>query len=195
MTSRRIAIAGGIGSGKSMVCRILSCMGYHIYDCDSRAASIMAGSAAIRQAICDEIDPQCVAGGIIDRKALGTIVFNNPAALQTLNRIVHSAVREDLSSWFGLNGDTMPDVPLFVETAILYQSGIDSMVDEVWEVTAPTEVRLRRVMQRNALTEAQVLARIQSQDGFTPGKRHPRVHAIVNDGVTPLLPRIESLLL
>lgn len=81
-----------------------------------------------------------------------------------------------------------------METAILYQSGLDVMVDDVWSVDAPAELRIERVMARNSFSRQQVEARIASQDSSVPTILHPRVFSIINDGCIPLLPQIENLL-
>ncbi|MCM1163954.1 MAG: dephospho-CoA kinase [Muribaculaceae bacterium] len=184
------AVCGGIGSGKSVVCNVLRTMGYPVYDCDSEARSIMDADECILDEIARQISPECVTEGIIDRRRLSEIVFANADKLTILNSIVHSAVKRHLSEWI-----TRQEADrVFVETAILYQSGLDRMVDEVWEVVAPKDVRIGRVMLRNGLTESQVEARIQSQDSFRPDKVHGNVHIITNDGTHPLLPRVEKLL-
>lgn len=129
-----IAICGGIGSGKSVVCRIVAAMGHEVYDCDSRAKEIMDCSAEIKNAIACRVHREAIApDGSIDRRRLGEIVFSDAEALARLNSIVHAAVREDLALWAARR----PGKLLFVETAILYQSGLDAMVDEVWDVEAP----------------------------------------------------------
>ncbi|MDE6165232.1 MAG: dephospho-CoA kinase, partial [Muribaculaceae bacterium] len=79
--------------------------------------------------------------------------------------------------------------PIFVETAILYQSGIDRMVDEVWEVTAPFEERVARVMARDGIDREAVCRRIESQK-IVVDSPHENVKVIINDGFTPLLPQI-----
>ena len=83
---------------------------------------------------------------------------------------------------------------MFVETAILYQSHLDKMVDEVWEVHAPEELRVNRVMLRNGLDREKVMARIDAQKSYNPARRHAVVHEIVNDGSVPVLPQVEKLL-
>jgi len=195
MTNRPyiIAIAGGIGCGKSMVSRIVTAMGYQVYDCDSQAKRLMDSSDDIKAAISASIDNACIHDGMIDRAALATIVFNDEEKLNLLNSIVHGAVRRHLSSWIDDNARTASGI-CFVETAILYQSGLDTMVDEVWNVDAPTDLRIERVMKRNGLTYKSVLSRISAQDSFIPSVPHPRPHLITNDGNTPLLPRIEQLI-
>lgn len=187
-----IAISGGIGSGKSVVSRIVAVMGYAVYDCDSEAKRLMDSSSEIKIAIAEEISTDCIDSyGSIDRPKLSGYVFSDKKKLDALNRIVHGAVREDFARWCDRHKD---DAILFVETAILYQSGMDTMVDEVWEVEATRETRISRVMSRNNLTFCQVESRIASQDSFTPSHRHPHISHIDNNGILPLLPQITHLL-
>lgn len=193
MTMKRlIAITGGIGSGKSVVSKILTAMGYPVYDCDSRARVIMDSDDDIKQAIADGIDPACIKDGEIDRQALASAVFSSADNLEKLNHIVHGAVRKHLASWHTL--EHRDEQICFVETAILYQSHLDKMVDEVWQVDAPIELRVERVMKRNSLSRDEVLARIKSQDSYVPETIHPAVHLIDNDGDTAVLPQIEKLI-
>lgn len=189
---RLIAITGGIGSGKSVVSRILDAMGYPVYDCDSRAREIMDNNDDIKQAIADNIAPACIKDGEIDRKELSATVFSSPEKLEILNGIVHGAVRDHLALWH--SSEHHADPICFVETAILYQSGLDAMVDEVWHVDAPREVRVERVMKRNCLSRDEVLARVESQDSFIPTSVHPETKLIDNDGDTAILPQIERLI-
>ena len=189
-TTRLIAITGGIGSGKSIISDILRAMGHKVYDCDTRAKALMDTDESIKNDLIDLISIDAVRNDrTIDRKLLSEIVFNDPDALSRLNSIVHKAVRADLRRW----RDTSSDKTVWVETAILFASRLDREVDEVWEVTAPTELRVQRVMKRNSMSREQVLARISSQS-TTAAQLHPLTKAIVNDGVEPVLPQILSLL-
>ncbi|MCM1483976.1 MAG: dephospho-CoA kinase [Muribaculaceae bacterium] len=188
-----IAVTGGIGSGKSVVCRMVEAMGYDVYDCDSKARAIMDADAEIKRRIAEEVCAESIdADGRIDRSKLSAAVFSDSAALERLNAIVHAAVRDDIELW--CRERTCGARPLFIETAILYQSGIDRMVDCVWEVTAPEDVRIHRVMERNSLTEDEVRARIASQDLYEPERLHDNVVSLINDGVRPLLPQVEALI-
>lgn len=190
-SARRVAVCGGIGSGKSVVCRVLRALGYSVFDTDTEARRIMDTDREIHRRLNEEIHPQAVVDGRVDRRRISEVVFASAPALAALNGIVHAAVRRELEAWFeARRGEGRP---LFVETAILYQSGLDRMVDEVWEVEAPESLRVERVMQRNGLSEAEVRARIASQR-FEPERRHPQVKSLINDGVRPLLPQIEALL-
>ncbi len=191
-TPQLTAITGGIGSGKSIVAQILTRLGYLVYDCDSRAKQLMDTDPTIAQAIAERISPDAVWPDLrIDRKVLSRIVFNDPLKLDILNSIVHHHVRDDIARWAAINAN---EPRLWVETAILYESSIDKMVQSVWLVTAPLEQRISRVMRRNGCSRREVEERIeaQSRQAHTP---HPCIHAIVNDGgTTPLLPQIEHLL-
>lgn len=189
-STRLIAITGGIGSGKSVISDILRAMGHKVYDCDTRAKALMDTDESIKDDLINLISIDAVRSDrTIDRKLLSEIVFNDPDALSRLNSIVHKAVRADLRRW----RETSSDKTVWVETAILYASRLDREVDEVWEVTAPTELRVQRVMKRNSMSREQVLARISSQS-TTAAQLHPLTKTIVNDGVEPVLPQILSLL-
>lgn len=191
MSEKLIAICGGIGSGKSIVSRCLLAMGYPVYDCDRNAKKLMDCDRAICDRIADEIAEDAIGhDGSINRSRLSEIVFADADALSRLNKIVHGAVRDDLRQWVACRRTPLA----FVETAILYESRLDREVDEVWEVCAPSEIRLERVMRRNGLTEEQVLARMSAQDSFVPEKYHQCVKSIINDGCAPILPQIEYLL-
>lgn len=186
------AISGGIGCGKSVVSRMVAAMGFPVYDCDTRAARIMDEDDEIKARIAEQIHPDVLcADGSIDRPRLAGIVFADYEALRKLNVIVHAAVRSDVGRWCA--EQTSPIC--FVETAILYQSGLDKMVDAVWEVDAPVDLRVERVMKRNGIGRSEVLARIESQERFVPDVRHACVSILVNDGVEPILPQVERLLM
>lgn len=188
--AKLIAITGGIGSGKSVVSQILRKLGYQVYDSDTEARRLMDDSVAIKKEISNKINPSVInEDGSINRKALSNIVFNDSQKLGTLNHIVHSAVRNDLQLYVKRCNNTI----VFVETAILYQSEIDRMVDEVWDITAPDDIRINRVINRNSLTAEEVKKRIKSQE-FTPEKLHEQTKVIINDDKTAILPQIENLL-
>lgn len=191
-TNNLIAISGGIGSGKSVVAKILRLLGYEVYDCDSEAKRLMDESVEIKDSL-RKLIGECVINTdlSINRRQLAEIVFSDSEKLLTLNGIVHGAVKNDILTWRETRKSKIE--PLFVETAILYQSGIDKIVDYVIEVTAPIEIRLQRVMNRNGFNREEVLQRIESQQiqQFTP---HSNIIYVDNSGDQPLLPQITALL-
>ncbi len=187
-----IAITGGIGCGKSLISTILAICGYDVYDCDSNAKRLMDNDSDIKSAISARIDKSVISStGDIDRTKLASIVFNNTDKLSALNSIVHSSVKKDILKWYEEKFPT--NQPLFIETAILYQSGLDKIVDEVWEVTASEETRIKRVIVRNNFTREQVISRINSQK-HTPNTIHPNTKLIFNENDAPILPQIFTLL-
>lgn len=187
-----IAITGGIGSGKSVVARIVKVMGHHVYDCDSRARQLMERSDDVRREIKDTFGPEAyLDDGTLNREHLSKVAFKDPDYLTRLNAIVHPATARDMQQW-AQELEQKGTTAAFVETALLRTAALDRIVDEVWHVTAPISVRVQRVMDRNGLTEQQVLERIASQsieEDVAPGE-----HAIVNDGVAAVVPQIIRLL-
>lgn len=184
---RIIAITGGIGTGKSVICHVLRVLKFSVYDCDSQAKTLMDSDAAMKLRITDEITPEALnPDKSLNRAAISGVVFSNPRKLQQLNAIVHGAIRDHFCKW--VEAQTSPTI--FVETAILYESGFNRLVNEIWEVTAPLETRIRRIQQRNGLNRDEILNRIASQqNGINPAHR-----IISNDDKTAILPQILTLI-
>ncbi len=190
--SEIIAVAGGIGAGKSVVCKVLRAMGHDVYDSDMRARAVMDSSEAIKKFLVEEIHAEAVdVGGNIDRQRVASVVFVDESKRLLLNRAVHGAVREDFVQWCERHQSAGR---LFIECAILCESGLARYVDTVWLVDAPANVRIKRVCRRNGLTESQVLDRIKAQQAEENALRELPYHTILNDDFHPLLPRIEELL-
>ena len=183
-----IAITGGIGCGKSIISLILKEMGYEVYDCDCKAKYLMDNSPTIKDCLKSTFGNDIIIDGTINRVKLANIVFNNKEKLVKLNNIVHSSVKEDLISWKLENSHNKL---LFVETAILYQSGLDMVVDEVWEVNAPLEIRIERVMKRNNISRQDILSRIESQKYEILTQAD---YIITNDDKVAILPQLVTIL-
>lgn len=188
--NKLIAISGGIGSGKSIISHILLYMGYPVYDCDSNARRLIDNSTSIKQAICSSLGTECIsADGTLDRGVVGHIVFNNPDKLQVLNSITHADVKDDIRLWHQNQSARLS----FVETAILYQSGIDKMVDAVIEITAPFDTKVQRIMHRNNIEYQDVVARINSQN-YSVDTPHANVYTILNDDIHAVMPQLINIL-
>ena len=187
-----VAITGGIGSGKSVVARILQVMGYEIYDCDSRAKALMIDSDQVRGRLIQAFgDDTYLPDGSLNRQHLSAVAFGNRQFLERLNAIVHPATAKDMQRWAATQAAQGAEAA-FVETALLRTASLDSLVDGVWHVTAPDEVRVDRVMARSGLTAQQVRDRMDAQvveDSVAPGEQ-----VIINDNVTPLLPQMIQLI-
>lgn len=181
---KRIAIIGGIGSGKSVVSRLLSLMGYPVYDCDSNAKRLMDESEDIHRELVDIFGPSAVTPEGINRAYIASIAFKDAEKLSKLNSLVHPAVLHDFDRWAQQNGEIV-----FVETAILSESGMSKSVDAVWSVEAPLECRVERVMVRNAMSRQDVMRRISSQATTIPDEITSVTH-LINDDSHALIPQI-----
>ena len=145
---RRIGITGGIGSGKSVVSRLLRIMGYSVYDTDSEAKRLMESSLEVVQKLSECFGRDIYHNGRLNRGLLSSRVFGKSDKIVLLNSIVHPVVRFDFYRW----SESLNEEICFVESAILYESRFDELVDEVWTVTAPEEPARResRAPQRQA---------------------------------------------
>ncbi len=190
---RVVGITGMIGSGKSVVSRILRLRGYTVYDCDAEAKLLMDSSDAIKATIAAEIHPEAIdERGRIDRRRLAEIIFGNEEHRQRLNRLVHSAVREDIISRIKANVSR----PFFIESAILAESGLAQLCDEIWLVDAGhDDVRIERVMKRNNCDAESVIQRIRAQEKELERleKYSDCIRTLVNDGRDAVLPQIDNL--
>ena len=157
----RIAVCGGIGSGKSTICDLFAERGAAIYDSDSRAKALMSESAKLREALIAEFGEECYEGGALNRPYLAEKVFGSAEQLAKLNSIVHPAVIADFEAW----AEAQEGAYCIVESAILFESGLASVVDKVVAVLAPLPLRIERAMQRDGATKEQIEARIKSQMG------------------------------
>lgn len=193
-----IGIAGGIGSGKSVVSRMLRLMGHAVYDCDSEARRLMEGSDAILDFIAREISPEAVteAGGsrMIDRGRLAAVIFSDATKRHSLDAVVHAAVREDVAR---RACSLSPDgTPLFVESAILATGGLAAMCRRIWIVDTPDrEIRLERIMTRSGCSREEAEARMRSQAEEAAKLQAFHPETVMNAPDTPLMPQIRRLLL
>lgn len=150
----KIGIAGGIGSGKSYVCQRLRQHGYEVYDCDNAAKRLIRTSPEIRERLTHLIGPKAYnADGRLNKSAVSQFLLASTDNQKAINDIVHPAVFRDFEE-SGME---------WMESAIMYESGIYRLVNRVIVVTAPLEIRIRRVMQRDHLSRKKVLEWIGRQ--------------------------------
>ena len=172
----KTGITGGIGSGKSYVCKLLAQRGIEVYDCDAAAKRLIRTSPRLRQQLKALI-------GSLDKAAISRFLLANEENQQAVNAIVHPAVFQDFEE-SGMQ---------WMESAILFESGADKLVDRVVVVTAPEEVRIQRVMQRDGITREKALQWIARQWPQEQVKARADFE-IVNDGHADLNSQIERLL-
>ena len=186
----KIGITGGIGSGKSVISRILKIMHYPVYDSDYWAKFLMNNDKTIYKALTDKFGPETYSSEGINRPFLAQLIFNNKENLTFVNSIVHPAVGNHFLQW----AEEQQSSIVFIESAILFSSGLNKIIDKTIYVDAPQEIRLQRAILRdNATTEA-ISARIKNQIN---GDKYARTHSdyiINNDNTSLLIPQIISIL-
>ena len=155
----KVAICGGIGSGKSTICQMFAERGAAVYDSDSRAKALMNESAELREALIAEFGAECYEGGVLNRPYLASKVFGSEEQLAKLNSIVHPAVKADFLAW----AEEQEGDYCILETAILFESGFDVLVDKKVAVLAPQPLRVMRAMERDGATKEQIESRIKAQ--------------------------------
>ena len=178
---------GGIGSGKSFVVNILQAMGCPAYDCDARAKALYDEDPALLQEVARLAGREVLtAEGRLDRKKLAARLFAEPELKARIEALVHPAVIRDFKAW----RDAQNAPLLVLESAILLEHPqYRPLYDKVLVVSAPEEVRIRRVMARDGVTREAVLQRMASQ--WSEAQRRAKADYIIeNDGERPLLPQL-----
>lgn len=156
----KVGITGGIGSGKSTVCRLFAARGIAVYDSDSEAKRLMNGSGELRARIEARFGTDAYRDdGTLDRARLAAIVFSDPQALSDLDALVHPAVRADFAAW----AERQQSEYVILESAILFEAGFASEVDRTVAVLAPLELRVERTCRRDGCDAEAVRRRIAAQ--------------------------------
>ena len=160
---RVIGLTGGIATGKSTVSRMLAEKGLPIVDADLIAREVVEpGKPAYREIVQTFGGEILQADGTLNRKLLGKLVFGDPARLQTLNQITHPRIREEIEGRLQALRDkgiklAVLDAPLLIE------ANLQPLVDEVWVVTCPRELQIKRLQERDNLSVPEAEARIKAQ--------------------------------
>lgn len=154
-----IGLTGGIGSGKTTVANYLISLGIPVYIADNAGRKVMQ-TQEVLEAIKGEFGTAVFDENQLNRAKLAQVVFDNPDRLQVLNSIVHPAVRKDFEEWLIQH---QKDSIVVYESAILFESGRFTEFDYIMAITAPLEVRISRVLERDNVSRDKVLSRINAQ--------------------------------
>lgn len=181
----RIAITGGIGSGKSYVCKLLADRGVKVYDCDAAAKRIMATDTALQANLNAVVGEEVFIDGILQKPILAKFLLASEANKQAINDVVHPAVAADF----------IASNYQWLESAILFDAKFNERInfDYIVCVIAPEDVRIERIAQRDGISHEQALQWIKRQMPQEEMEKKADL-IIVNDGTSDLSAAIKSLL-
>jgi len=182
----RVGVTGGIGSGKSLVCEIIARMGFPVYNADLEARNLTNTNSTIIAKVKALLGNDIYTKEGLDRKRTALMVFQDAGLLNKLNAIIHPEVANHFSSWCELHAES----PLvFLEAAILLESGMDKLMDRIVAITAPLQTRIRRVVERDGISPEEVERRMGHQLDEKELVAKSDI-VIRNDGEELLLPRV-----
>jgi dephospho-CoA kinase len=156
----KIGITGGIGSGKSYICKIFEQLGVPVYNADEKARNISNNSISVKKDITNLFGKEAYENNVLNRAYIASKVFNDTNLLEQLNQIIHPAVNKDFNDWCNNYQDKSY---ILKEAAILFESGIYKNLDKTILVTAPESIRINRVIKRDGSTKEEVLNRMKNQ--------------------------------
>ena len=174
--NKKIAITGGIGSGKSAVSQILASKGYFVLDCDQITKQLYQKDQTT-SAICQNFGQEFVVDGKVDTKKLGAYVFADESRVKKLNEVMHPLIFAELDRQIVESGARV----VFVQIPLLFETGMQNEFDDIWLVTADEQTRINRVVVRDNIDVEQIKNRIKNQ--MNDEQKSKFVHTIIkNDG-------------
>lgn len=184
-----IGITGGIGSGKSVVSRILRLNGFPVYDCDHEAKRLMVKDAEVRMNLIDLFgDSIYFDSQTLNRKKLSALIFSDQEMLRQVNKIVHKAVKDDFVRFCDACSTQRK---IFCESAILYTSRLFTLCNRIWLIVAPEEIRMERVGIRSGMCREEVEKRMRAQQREFDNLPKDSVFHLSNSG-EPILFKIKE---
>lgn len=188
--SLQIGITGGIGSGKSIVCKVFSCLGISVYDADTRSKWLTNHDPEIRKRVVALLGSQAYdLAGEYNRPYVASVVFKDEAILKKLNGIIHPIVMQDTERWMS---ERKNEPYVIKEAAIMKAAGDGNTLDYVIVVQAPVDLRIQRILQRDKRTEAEIRSIIERQ--VSDESRNAIADFVIqNDENAALLPQILTL--
>jgi len=176
-----VGITGGIGSGKSTVARIFKSLGVPVYNSDIRSKELLDKNPELKSRLIEQFGEEIYISSGIDRKYFASIIFNDKKLLEISNSIIHPFVKKDYENW--VSAQSFPYT--IKESAILFETGIYKQLDKTVLVTAPENLRIKRVVERDKIPEKVVLERIKNQ--WEDKRKTPLADFIILNNETELL--------
>lgn len=172
----RIGITGGIGCGKTTVCRVFETLGIPVFESDKEAQFVIGSDPIIRHKLIEITGADLFPTGDLDRKLLANLIFNDKKLLEKVNQLIHPVVLNNFNKW----SENQNAPYTILESAILFESGAWKNVDISITVTAPLEERIRRVSVRSNLDESEIAERIKNQ--MDDGERVLKSDFVIRNG-------------
>ena len=187
---KKIGITGGIGSGKSTVCKVFSLFNVPVYDADSRAKFLMANDDDLKDKLIQLFGDEVFEGRQLNRKLIAAQVFNSSEKLIKLNAIVHPRVGEDFESWT----QQFRSLPFVIkEAALMFESDSYKTLDSVITVFAPEQIRIQRVLKRDVYRSESDIRSIISNQFSEEQRRELASFTIINDDKMLVIPQVLAL--
>lgn len=189
----KIGITGGIGSGKSVVCRLFAVLGVPVYDSDARAKWVMANDMLLRDELQAAFGPETFdALGHLNRTYLARVAFTDPVQLARLNALVHPAVGRDFAQW-SVARQAEGHAYILKEAALLYESGAYQQLDHIITVFASLEIRQARILVRDPHRTADDVQNIIGKQMSEEEKMERADFVVYNDDAHLLIPQVLKL--
>lgn len=185
----KVAVTGGIGSGKSIVCLVFEKLGIPVFHADSVAKQLMNEDNTVREKLIELFGADIYQKNEgIHRKKLAEIIFNNQIALQQVNAVVHPVVFTEFKNW----AEKQKAPYVVQEAAIIFENNHQDRFDKIITVTAPTELKIERCMKRDSISRELVIERMKNQlpDEY---KMERSDYVIMNDDKEMVLPQILNI--
>lgn len=182
---KKVGLTGGMGSGKSIVAKIFETIGIPVFNADTIAKKLMQEDIELKQKITHLFGADTYLDGKLNRAFLAGIVFNDKEKLTLLNSVVHPATLAAARDW--MNQQTAPY--MVKEAALIFEAGAEKQLDLVIGVSAPKDMRIKRVMERDAICKEQAEARMQNQMDDTE-KMNLCDYVIINDEKHLIIPQV-----
>ena len=181
----KVGVTGGIGSGKSTVSKLFTCLEIPVFNADEAGRNLLNNDPQTIEEVTKLFGKEIIKDGKPDRKKIAELVFKNPENLAKLNSVIHPAVRRKFNEWAtGQHAAYCID-----EAAILIETEFYKQLDYTILVIAPEQLRIKRVMQREGMTENTIRDRMNNQWTDDEKKKYADFE-ILNDEITPLLPQV-----
>lgn len=186
----KVGITGGIGSGKTLICKVFELLGVPLYNADERAKWLVANNTTIKSLLIKNFGEQSFMDGKLNRSYISSIVFEDQQKLELLNSIIHPEVEKDFEEWVAQHSQH-PYV--LKEAALLYESGSYKKLDTIISVYAPVELRIKRLLVRDPHRTKNDIENIMHKQMDEEEKRSRADYVIYNDEKAMVIPQVLQL--